>query len=303
MNHTTNTLYYKTEYPDDTFPINLYTITKYSCVPPGRGYKDLHWHDAVQFTMVQKGRLSMRVNGDDFDLMEGDGIFVNSGLLHVTNNISEDGVYVSLDFPEKMLSFYPGSRMEQKFVLPYINNGALPAILLKPEIHWQQSILSLLWELRDELTTKKDFAYEYSAAMKISMIWHQLISNIRFDVLPPSSSLSRRQERVQTLIAFIQNNFDSNITIKDIANSANISTAECFRCFKSIIHLSPYEYLTKYRINRSIDLLNETASCITEISGQVGFNYASQYIKAFKKIIGLTPNEYRTCQSREFQRK
>lgn len=303
MNHTANTLYYKTEYTDDTFPINIYTITKYSCVPPGRGYKDLHWHDAVQFTMVLKGRLSMRVNGDDFELEEGDGIFINSGLLHVTNNISEDGVYVSLDFPEKMVSFYPGSRMEQKFVLPYINNGALPAILLKPEIHWQQSILSLLWELRDELTNKKGFAYEYSAALKISMIWYRLISHIRFDVLPPSSPFIRRQERVQTLIAFIQNNFGANITIKDIANAANISTAECFRCFKSIVHLSPYEYLTKYRINRSIDLLNETASSITEISGRVGFNYASQYIKAFKKIIGLTPNEYRACHSREFHTK
>ncbi len=299
MDHSKNTLYYKTEYPDDAFPVNLYTITKYSCVPQGRGYKDLHWHDAIQFTMVLKGRLSIRVNGDDFELEEGDGIFINSGLLHVTNNISEDGVYVSLDFPEKMVSFYPGSRMEQKFVLPYINNGLLPAILLKPEIHWQQSILILLWELRDELTTKKGFAYEYSAAVKIGMIWHQLISNMRFDVLPLSSSFIRRQERVQTLIAFIQNNFASNITIKDIANSANISAAECFRCFKSVVHLSPYEYLTKYRINRSIDLLNETASCITEISGRVGFNYASQYIKAFKKIIGLTPNEYRACHSRE----
>lgn len=293
MNLKTNSLYYKTEYSDESFPINLYTITKYSCSPTGRGYKDLHWHDAVQVTLVLKGSLSIQVNGEDFELSEGEGIFINSGLLHITNSISDDGVYISLDFPEKIFSFYPGSKMEQKFVLPYINRCAFSTIVLKPEIDWQNSILSILWQLRDELISKETFAYEYSAALKISTIWYQLISNNHLDIPIPSSSIVRRQERVQTLIAFIQNNFGSNIAIKDIANSANISIAECFRCFKSTVHLSPYEYLTKYRINRSIDLLNETTLCVTEISGQVGFNYASQYIKAFKRIIGMTPNEYR----------
>jgi len=293
MNPKTNSLYYKTEYSDESFPVNLYTITKYTCIPAGRGYKDLHWHDAVQFTLVLKGSLSIQVNGEDFDLSEGEGIFINSGLLHITNSISDDGVYISLDFPEKMFSFYPGSKMEQKYVLPYININAFPTIHLKPEVDWQRNILAILWQLRNELITKETFAYEYSAALKIGTIWHQLISHIHLDIPIPSSSIVRSQERVQTLIAYIQTNFGSNIAIKDIASSANISVAECFRCFKSTVHLSPYEYLTKYRINRSIDLLNETTLCITEISGIVGFNYTSQYIKAFKKIIGLTPNEYR----------
>lgn len=295
MDLKSNSLYYKTEYQDESFPVNLYRITRHSCDPPGRGYRDLHWHDAVQFTLVLKGTLMIQVGGQDFSLEEGDGIFINSGRLHITTDISENGEYVSLDFPEKIFSFYPGSKMEQKFVLPYTNNYALTAIALKKEIDWQRDILSLLWDLAEELTSKKKFAYEYSAALKIAAIWHQLISNIHLEMPAPLPSFIRRQERIQTLIAYIQQNYSFNISINDIADSANISMAECFRCFCSVVHLAPHEYLTKYRINRSIELLNETSLSITEISCQVGYNYTSQFIKSFKMQIGMTPKEYRGC--------
>jgi len=295
MNTKFDPLYYKTFYQDESFPINLYRITRYSCDPPGRGYNDLHWHDAVQFTLAVKGSLTIRVNGEDFELAQGDGIFINSGLLHITTDISDEGEYISLDFPEKMLSFYPGSKMEQKFVQPYINNYALPAVALKKGVDWQGDILDLLWQLIREVSAKECFAPEYKAALSISEIWYLLISNINLDIPESSTPVLRRQERVQTLIAFIQNNYGSNITIGDISASANISVAECCRCFTRLVHSAPYEYLTKYRINRSIDLLNETSLSITEIAGQVGFNYTGQFIKAFKKQIGMTPKEYRGC--------
>ncbi len=297
MNSKSDTLYYKTTYQDETFPVNLYRINRYSCDPPGRGYNDLHWHDAVQFTMAVKGTLTIRVNGEDFELAQGEGIFINSGLLHITTDISDEGEYISLDFPEKMLSFYPGSKMEQKFVQPYINNYALPAVSLKKGVDWQGKILDLLWQLIRELSAKESSASEYKAALLISEIWYHLITNIILDTPETSIPVLRRQERIQTLIAFIQNNYGSNITIGDISDSANISVAECFRCFTRLVHAAPYEYLTKYRINRSIDLLSETSLSITEIAGQVGYNYTSQYIKAFKKQIGMTPNEYRVSQA------
>ena len=47
----------------------------------------------------------MQVEGREYVLKEGEALFINSGLIHVTTSISEDGQYEGFMFPEKLLGF------------------------------------------------------------------------------------------------------------------------------------------------------------------------------------------------------
>lgn len=280
-------------YENPRFPFVMFTINQMSCTPPGPGYHYLHWHEDLQFTIVTKGTVSMMVNGINYDLKARDAIFINSSLLHMTNHISDDGEYISFNFPTKMLSVIYGSLLESDYVLHFTMNYNLPAILLTSDINWQNQIIEMLLELSDFCVSENIYAKEYEIAIRLEYIWLTFIRNVKECIHVSSKTFVRKQEYMQAMLLFIHENFKNEINLADIAETVHISQAECCRLFKKILNKSPYEYLIKYRINKSIDLLKETNMPITEIASSVGFNDCSHYIQLFKKHTNKTPKAYR----------
>ncbi|MFC3748157.1 helix-turn-helix domain-containing protein [Paenibacillus sp. GCM10012306] len=287
-------LHENNRYQDNLFPFEMYTVTRFKCIPHGRGFNDLHWHEELQFTLVTSGRITIQINGNNYTLCSGDAIFINKGLLHVTTDISDDGEYVSFNFPEKLLCFFSDSRMEYNYVQPYTNSFVFPTVVLSKNVGWQADILNVLRNLKRIHNEARYFGWEYEVSNLLTCIWFKLISNVilQKDKLH-NKTLIQQQERIQLLISYIHQNFSNNINLADIAKAANISLAECNRCFRKVVHTTPYNYLIEYRIKRSLDLLKSTNLTITDIATRVGFNHVNHFIQSFKRNQGVTPKEYR----------
>lgn len=281
-------------YRDTLFPYEMYCVNRNGMIPPGRGYRDLHWHEELQFTLVTKGAATIQVNGDDYPLKTNEAIFINCGYLHTTTDLSEDGEYVSFNFPPKLLSFFSGSRMEQEFVLPYTTNLALSVTVLKEEIAWQKEILDLLLALKDAIRDPDLFGREYFLSMKTVEIWYILIRELSKTAVPLSDSFLSKQHRIQTMLTFIHANYADPITVADIAASANISPGECHRCFKSLLRTTPKNYLNAYRLSQSMELLNDRSLSVTEIASRTGYNFTSHFISSFRAKYGESPAKYRS---------
>lgn len=280
------------QYSDTAFPVGLYVVTKNRITPKGRGYMDLHWHEELQFTLVTNGSVTMQVSGEIYKLQEGEAIFINRNLLHITSDLTDDGRYVSIDIPERMLGFFAGSRMEQNYVQPYTGNYLFQAIVFKKEVEWQKKILDILWEL-EQVLAEKPAMFEYDVSVKCVSIWQIMIQNLSAYVQKPNKILLRKQERIRTMLTYIHENYMNHILLQDIANQANISVGECCRCFKNMISESPNQYLMQYRISRAREFLNSTELSVTEVAMRCGFNDTSHFIQYFKMKTGLTPFEYR----------
>jgi len=69
---------------------------------------------------------------------------------------------------------------------------------------------------------------------------------------------SYKADRVKKILRYIHENYNKKLTADDIANHANISRGECFRCFKQLMNMTPVEYITEYRLQRAAELLRET---------------------------------------------
>lgn len=283
-------------YDDRMFPYEMYCVNKKDITPPGRGYMDLHWHEELQFTLVTKDTIQMQVNGYEYHLASNEAIFINSGLLHMTTDISEDGEYVSFNFPEKLLSFFGGSRMEQEFVLPYTTNWALPVTILRQDIEWQKQIIDILWELKAAIRNQNLFGREYFLSVKTVEIWYILMKELSKTAIKQSDSFLYKKQRMQTMLTFIHTNYADHIAVADIAASASISAGECHRCFKSLLHTTPKEYLNSYRLNKGLELLSNTELSITDIANMTGYNFTSHFISSFKSKYGESPAKYRSKQ-------
>lgn len=279
-------------YPDVSFPYIMYTHTIHQSIPEGRGYNDLHWHEELQITLVTKGKLVMQVNGIDHELETGQAIFINKSILHVATKLPQHGEYVSFNFPEKLLAFYADSAMEKNYVLPY-TNSSLMSLVIKGEVEWESQVLEMLWDMKKNFDLKKNWGWEYEVSIKTVQLWLILISNISLSSDEAPKYIKLQQERLQLMLSFIHQNYSNPITLQEIADAAHLSVSECTRSFKRTVRLTPYDYLIKYRIKKSRELLITTDYTVTEIAHRVGFYHVNHFIQSFKKHHEKTPNDFR----------
>ena len=99
----------------------------------------------------------------------------------------------------------------------------------------------------------------------------------------------QHKNEIDRAIKFMQENYHQDIKIEDIAQNSYMSKYYFLRIFKSIMGVTPYEYLINYRINSSKKLLVETELSVFDISLKVGFFDCNNFIRSFKKIVGTTP--------------
>ncbi len=93
---------------------------------------------------------------------------------------------------------------------------------------------------------------------------------------------------------FISGNYPLPISVEDIAEAAGVSRATLFRIFKSELDVSPAGYLISYRISQAKRLLSETDLSVTAVARSVGYEDNLYFSRAFKKLTGRTPTDYRT---------
>lgn len=91
----------------------------------------------------------------------------------------------------------------------------------------------------------------------------------------------------------IHQNFDKDLSLDDLANLAGISKFHFSRRFRQATGITPYQYVLETRIERAKRLLHGSESPISEVADEVGFNSQSQFNRAFKKMVGMTPGDFR----------
>jgi AraC-like DNA-binding protein len=94
-------------------------------------------------------------------------------------------------------------------------------------------------------------------------------------------------------INWIHTHYAEKILLDDIARDGQLSRSECCRYFKRILKKTPLNYVTDYRIQKSLILLPQSDSNVTDIAYQVGFNSTSYFIDKFRKSMNMTPLTYK----------
>ena len=98
---------------------------------------------------------------------------------------------------------------------------------------------------------------------------------------------------IDSSIEYIHANYSKPVSIDELSENANLSKYYFIKLFKRKTGLTPYAYLTNYRINEAKRLLVESDCSVEKISELSGFSDPSCFIAAFKKNAGLSPLKYR----------
>lgn len=103
-------------------------------------------------------------------------------------------------------------------------------------------------------------------------------------------------EKVKAIQAFLAEHMAENYTQEDLSARFEIPLTGMKNCFKSVYGMSIGAWLTDYRMNRAAEFLRaDREKSVAEIAGLVGYDSASKFAIAFRKIMGMSPVEYRSA--------
>lgn len=253
------------------------------------GFIDWHWHEELQFCLVTAGAVLFSVSGSQYRLDTGDGIFVNSGYLHMARPLNEESTYLCVDAHPTLLRLFHGSAMDKRYVEPWLQNAALTHMPLCASIPWQQEILAGVTEL-ETLHTQAAFGYEYAVCAKLAEAWLCLLSHS--GALPRQGSL-QRNAATQRILLYLHSHFREEISLEDIAQEVSFSRNECCRLFKSVTGETIFAHLQRCRLEHALRLLRQSELSVSDIAAECGFGSVSHFIALFRRELGTTPLQYR----------
>lgn len=260
-----------------------------------KGYFLDHWHPEIEFTYIIEGEILYTINGFELLLKEGQGIFCNQNMMHSGKmHNRQECKYLSITFLPKLIYGFELSRIKTKYIDEIVKNPSLSHLLLLDNDQGARNILEILSEINTLQLINKEIN-ELKLLTLLTSIWMNLFDCFENskDELPVCSYNEKELNRLKKLLEYIHNNYGSKISLEEIAGTINICTNECCRFFKKHMNATISAYISDYRIEKSLYLLDNTDLSITELAHDIGFSSGSYFTQVFRKKMGFTPNQYR----------
>lgn len=253
-----------------------------------------HWHNEPELTVVLDGEMEYQANDRIYHLRPGTGVFVNSNVIHAAWRQGEsDCVYMPIAFEPVLIYGYENCVVYKKNFSELLCSDNFMSLYLDPDVEGQRAILDTCRTLMDLRRREELPVRELLIMGELCRLWAGLDTEFR-RVRDEGSSGTQPKivSRIKYALIFMDENYREKLTLDEIAASCNISKSEFCRCFKQLMHQTPFEYLMRLRIRKSLPLLLSGEMSMTEISAASGFSGPSYYAEVFRRYMDVTPTGY-----------
>lgn len=175
--------------------------------------------------------------------------------------------------------FYNLVRTKNSIILINPFSGVLDAFMELYRVTSDPSITNDTWKyLHTSMLLHNIFTSLYDLTYNINVIKD----------LTPAQETS-----VNTAIKFIASNYKEELSIDRICAEVGFSKYYFCKLFKQQMGVSVHQYVNEFRINKAKELLAYSKLSVTSIAEQVGFKTTLTFLRAFERIVHMTPSEYR----------
>lgn len=261
------------------FPLEYYLVD--SSHP--RYEMPLHWHSETELLYIQKGRFLLSLDGNQHTLEEGDFCYISSSSLH--GGAPQDCIYECLCFNSDTLLKHTN------LVCDYLKDVEDSNALIQPVFTKADSeMLKCASRLFAAVRAKKP-GWELLALSGLYDFYGTVVQQ-NYRKTPLDSVSFQRLRQIKLALEHIEQNFQKQITLEQLAQVAGLSPKYFCRYFKSILQKTPIDYLNHYRIVRARQFLEHNQMSIMEVATACSYHDLSYFVRCFKKYTGITPNQY-----------
>lgn len=240
-----------------------------------------HWHESLELFYVLEGKVEIITNDQLIILNEEDFYLNNVYDAHELH--SQNGVILSVEIDLNKLGLSESERENLTFDCnssldsdksPFYKIKNLLAALINYNLRYQDNSkfanLSIIYSLFAELMNK-----------------FRIISN------QAKAPIKKNIVRLREISKFINENYDKNISLKMLSNKFDLTVPYLSSFFEKNYNKNFQDYYDELRISKSISTLLEGNCTLQELAIKFGFTDSRGYVRAFRKIHSISPNEYK----------
>ncbi len=244
-----------------------------------------HYHPEYELTYIVKGN-GYRIVGNSYEYFnDGDLVLLGNHLPHtwsgkLNDDIKSDAVVI---------------QFSKEFIAPFL--GLNESLMIKNML--DTSVRGIRFEPDEELVSKIIALTETNGVDKILKLISVLddLSKKQPTLIASNSFhnvVSKKNEmRINKVCLYIQNNFYTKISLKEVADLIFLTESNFCKFFKKATGKTYSDYLNELRINEACRLLVQTEKSINQISFECGFESLSYFNRVFLSKKEMTPSKYR----------
>lgn len=235
--------------------------------------EQLHGHDYNEMIYIYEGEVLHNINNESYNLVPGSLVLLTSNDTHS---------FISTNMFSAVNICFTG----------HMNGSAYshetPVAILDEQSRIEMETLLYLTE--QELNIKDPISDRIA---EHCIDWMLLLFQRN------NTSLSKMDSSWNKLLCKISEDY-SSITLEEAADIIGVSVSHFCRKFKKDFAMTFHNYLNEIRIHQAKNLLLYSEDSVSHIGERVGFQNACRFYSNFRKVTGMTPNEYRSAFKKNF---
>lgn len=257
----------------------------------GRDIDYLHFHNYLEIGFCYYGNGSITLGEEELEFQGREFTVIPANYPHTT--LSEEGKiskweYLFVDV-DNILHKMDDNRLGADRIIRHINSRAL---FLSEKEHplMAENILRIM----DIMRKGEEFYIQEAMGILISLLMEIARTNL---TLEQDRLYEEKKGRVTNIISrsldYIADNYMHDIKVTDLAGYSHLSETHFRRVFSAYMHMSPLEYINLVRIRTACEHLKKSDDSIANIAVKCGFTTNSTFNRNFKRLLGVTPAEWR----------
>lgn len=259
-----------------------------------------HMHNDFEVFLTLSGKGVVRINAQTYHFASGDIFFINSGDVHSLSSASCNSLSAEASSDEPVSLFIQISNNFLCDYFPQLHSSIFRSSNLRdilPENDYRH-VSALLTEAAIAYFSERPH-FQLDVVSDLSKIFGYVYRYVNYEVISEAQKerMNRKNSRIERIISYIDENFDSQVRLKDIAEEEKLSMTYLSHLFASSFGTTFQEFVNNKRLEQSVRSMANKGETLLEISCESGFSDLKYMNKMFLKHFGCTPKEYRSQHS------
>lgn len=270
----------------------LLPYSRYECKMPQYFVNvPMHWHSEFELDLVVSGVGEFVFNDEKYILSKGDVLILPPDMLHAVYPVeNQDLFYEAVVFNKMMLGTESNDRSATECIQPIVNGKDKLCVLIPREHPNHEKFEKCAEEIVE--CAKRNSPTEDLLLKSLLLRFFWMLENSEGLIRKVPAEISFG-DIVRPTLEYMNDHYASNITVEFLASFVHLSQSYYMSCFKKAVGIGAIEYLMQIRMKKAMELLSTTKVSVSEVAGRVGYNNLSNFNRQFKRIVGVTPVEYR----------
>lgn len=247
-----------------------------------------HYHQDPELFYLLSGHFEVKIDDAVYQMKKGDILLINANKRH------------TLAAKGELLM----ARFEIDFHLLAEQLGSMQLLFWCNSVIDKNEAFQELRILLDKIIDRY-FEQENKDALRMNALYYETLYVLAGNFLVKSDDIrlnvedSQDRVRIRQIQNYIQENYQSQISLNDLADRLFLSNAYLSKYIKKHLGLTFMEYLNNVRLFHAVDELLYSKKNITHIAMDNGFPTSAAFTKAFRDVHGESPSEYRKLMQEE----